>query len=199
MLWRSGVNAAGRPIVINLFYSPKEIPMFRQLALVTLVASVAALVPLAAANAQQQGMKLEERFKQADKDNDGTLDKNEAKAMPRVEKNFDAIDKDKDGTVSLEEIRASMKAARKEMHEHGMERFKAADKDHDGSLDREEAKAMPRVAKNFDAIDTDKSGTVTEKEIHDYMKAHRGDQMKDGHMMDEHMKDGHMDGGKTKQ
>lgn len=60
--------------------------------------------------------------------------------------------------------------------EHGsrMEaHFKAADKDNDGSLTREEAKSMPRVTRNFDAIDADKSGTVAEREIHDYMKAHR--------------------------
>jgi Ca2+-binding EF-hand superfamily protein len=51
-------------------------------------------------------------------------------------------------------------------------RFRKADTDSDGSLTRDEAKAMPRVAKNFDVIDADKSGTVTEKEIHDYMKGH---------------------------
>jgi len=66
-----------------------------------------------------------------------------------------------------------MKDRTKEMHERGMESFKAADRNADGMLDREEAKAMPRVAKNFDAIDADKSGAVTGKEIHDYMKAHR--------------------------
>ena len=42
-----------------------------------------------------------------------SLDKDEAKAMPRVAKNFDAIDADKDGTVSLEEIHAFMKAQHK--------------------------------------------------------------------------------------
>lgn len=51
-----------------------------------------------------------ERFKAADKDNDGTLTKDEAKAMPRVAKNFDAIDTDKDGTVSEQEIHDYMKA-----------------------------------------------------------------------------------------
>lgn len=30
---------------------------------------------------------------------------------------------------------------------------------------------MPRVARHFDAIDTDKDGTVSEQEIHAYMKA----------------------------
>ena len=49
-------------------------------------------------------------FKKADKDSDGTLDKEEAKAMSHVAKNFDAIDTDKDGTVSLEEVHAFMKA-----------------------------------------------------------------------------------------
>src|SRR5664279_4735831 len=34
-------------------------------------------------------------FKKADKDNDGTLDREEAKALPHVSKNFDAIDVDK--------------------------------------------------------------------------------------------------------
>ena len=52
-------------------------------------------------------------FEKADKDGDGTLDKQEAKSMPRVAKNFDAIDADKDGTVSLDEIHAYMKSQRK--------------------------------------------------------------------------------------
>ena len=30
---------------------------------------------------------------------------------------------------------------------------------------------MPNVAKNFDAIDTDKDGTVSLKEVHTFMKA----------------------------
>ena len=49
-------------------------------------------------------------FKKADKDNDGTLDKKEAKSMPRVAKNFDAIDTDHDGTVSMDEVHAYMAA-----------------------------------------------------------------------------------------
>jgi len=40
-----------------------------------------------------------------------------------------------------------------------------------GTLTKDEAKSMPRVAKHFDAIDRDKDGTVSEQEIHDYMKA----------------------------
>jgi Ca2+-binding EF-hand superfamily protein len=122
----------------------------------------------------QDGTRLEAAFKKADKDNDGTLTKDEAKAMPRVAKHFDAIDADKDGTVSLEEIRGKGKAAAKQMHDRGAERFKAADKDSDGTLTKDEAQAMPRVAKHFDAIDADKDGTVSAQEIHDFMKTQHG-------------------------
>ncbi|GBG15221.1 uncharacterized protein NMK_2824 [Novimethylophilus kurashikiensis] len=48
-------------------------------------------------------------FNKADKDNDGTLDREEAKKLPHVSKNFDAIDADKDGTVDREEIHQYMK------------------------------------------------------------------------------------------
>jgi Ca2+-binding EF-hand superfamily protein len=49
-------------------------------------------------------------FRKADKDNDGTLDRKEAKKMRGVNKNFDAMDADKDGTVSMEEIDTWMAA-----------------------------------------------------------------------------------------
>ncbi|MGH8744643.1 MAG: EF-hand domain-containing protein [Burkholderiales bacterium] len=116
---------------------------------------------------------MEEHFKKADKDHDGTLTKDEAKAMPHVAEHFDEIDTDKDGTVSMDEIRAFAKAHHKDAHQRGEEQFKKADKDHDGTLTKDEAKAMPNVYKNFDAIDTDKDGTVTLEEIHNYMKSRR--------------------------
>ena len=144
--------------------------MIKQLALGALIACAALMAPTTFA-VDQAGGKLEAAFKKADTDNDGTLTPDEAKTMPRVAKNFAAIDTDKDGTVSLDEVRASMKKAGKAMHERGVERFKSADKDNDGTLTKDEAQAMPRVAKNFDAIDTDKDGKVSDKEIHDYMKA----------------------------
>jgi len=56
-------------------------------------------------------------------------------------------------------------------HDKSAAAFKTADKDSDGTLDKEEAKAMPHVARNFDAIDTDKDGTVSLKEVHTFMKA----------------------------
>jgi hypothetical protein len=46
------------------------------------------------------------------------------------------------------------------------ERFKAANKKGDGKLTLEEAKAgMPRIAANFDRIDTEKRGYVTLEQI----------------------------------
>ncbi len=54
------------------------------------------------------------------------------------------------------------------------ERFDAANKTHDGHLTMEQAKSgMPSVAKNFAAIDKDKSGYVTMDEIHTYNSARR--------------------------
>ncbi|HVY06530.1 MAG TPA: EF-hand domain-containing protein [Burkholderiales bacterium] len=58
------------------------------------------------------------------------------------------------------------------MHDKGDAMFKKADKNNDGTLDRTEAKKMPRISKNFDAIDTDKDGTVSLDEVHTYMSAH---------------------------
>ena len=46
------------------------------------------------------------------------------------------------------------------------ERFAAADKNHDGKLTLKEAEAgMPRVARNFDRIDSQHKGYVTVAEI----------------------------------
>lgn len=63
-------------------------------------------------------------------------------------------------------------------HDDGAAAFKKADKDIDGTLDKEEAKAMPHVAKNFDAIDADKDGTVSLDEIHTFMKSHKNTALK---------------------
>jgi len=113
-------------------------------------------------------------FKGADKDNDGTLDREEAKKLPHVSKNFDAIDVDKDGTVDRDEVHNYMHEHSDAAHEKHSKEFSAADKDNDGTLDKQEAKKLPRVSKNFDAIDVDHDGTVSRDEVHDYMQQHKG-------------------------
>jgi len=86
----------------------------------------------------------------ADKDNDGTLDRNEAKAFKMLSKHFDLIDTDKDGTIDQAEIDAH--------------KVLMADKDNDGTLDKKEVKHKG-IAKKFDVLDTDKDGTLDAKEV----------------------------------
>ncbi len=56
------------------------------------------------------------------------------------------------------------------------ERIKAADKDGDGKISRTEAVALPRIAKHFDEIDTNKDGFLSKEEMkafHDKRAANR--------------------------
>ena len=146
----------------------------KKLAILAALGAVFTLGATGGALADHHGEKLADAFKKADKDSDGTLDKEEAKALKGVSKHFDEIDFDKSGTVSMEEITAHLNSMKKEMHAKGEQNFKKADKDNDGTLDKEEAKALPRVSKNFDAIDTGKDGTVSMEEIHNFMKSMKG-------------------------
>lgn len=144
----------------------------RQVLLNALIGAAVLLTPYLAVSAEEPGTRMRESFKNADKDGDGSLTREEAKAMPQVSKNFDTIDADKSGTVTADEIRVSMKGKTKQMNERAAGGITTADKDGDGALTKEEAQALPRVAKNFDEIDADKSGTITQQEINDYTKTH---------------------------
>ena len=55
-----------------------------------------------------------------------------------------------------------------------MERLKAADRNADGMLSRDEAASLPRILKNFDAIDANKDGLITFDELKAFHEAHRG-------------------------
>ena len=54
---------------------------------------------------------------------------------------------------------------------HMAERLKAADTNGDGMISRDEAKALPRILKNFDAIDANHDGQLTMEELHAFHKA----------------------------
>ena len=59
-----------------------------------------------------------------------------------------------------------MEKRRAEMKQRFDTDFKKADADGDGALSKAEAeKSMPRLAKDFDAIDTNKDGKLTQDEI----------------------------------
>ena len=109
-------------------------------------------------------------FEQADKDKDGTLDREEAKAV--CGEKFDVMDTDKDGTLTKEELNVCGRKKHNEhdkLHQKRSKEFAAADKDADGTLTKDEAKQLKKVYKNFEAIDADKDGTVSRDEVHDFM------------------------------
>ena len=117
--------------------------------------------PGASASFMEQAKRLvKSDFSKADKDNDGTLDREEAKALPAIAAHFDAIDADHDGTVSRDEMKV-------------YEKFARNDKDADGSLNKKEARWWWTVSRHFDAIDADKDGTVSLAEINAYMMARK--------------------------
>lgn len=124
---------------------------------------------------QPQGPKQSaaERFRQADKDGNGMLSSEEAKAFPNLEKHFDKIDSNQDGQISKDEMRAFKKARKQARKHRGEERFSKADTDHDGSLTRDEAEkgGLKRIAQNFDAIDANKDGKVSKDELRTYYRA----------------------------
>lgn len=68
--------------------------------------ALSAVAQTPTASQQNQIKEAEERFAAADKNADGKLTLEEAKAgMPRIASNFSKIDTNKDGFVTLEEIK----------------------------------------------------------------------------------------------
>lgn len=118
-----------------------------------------------------------QHFQRLDKDGNGSISREEAKAHPRMEKDFDAMDTNKDGQVTEAEYRDYAKTRMEQYREKAKTEMKArwdkADTNGDGMLSREEAKASPHIAKHFDEIDADKNGQVSEQEVADFMKSHR--------------------------
>ena len=56
--------------------------------------------------------------------------------------------------------------------------FKKADTNGDGMISKAEASAMPRLAKNFEAIDANKDGQVTADEMRAFHEKRRAEHMK---------------------
>ena len=72
----------------------------------TLAFAAAAVAQTPTSNQQKQIKEAEERFATSDKNADGKLSLEEAKAgMPRIASNFTKIDTNKDGFVTIEEIK----------------------------------------------------------------------------------------------
>jgi hypothetical protein len=74
--------------------------------------SVPATAPSAPAKQPRYLAKFEERFRAADKDGDGALTREEAKAagLGRIVDNFERIDANKDGKVTIDELRDALRS-----------------------------------------------------------------------------------------
>ncbi|MEP7156427.1 MAG: EF-hand domain-containing protein [Betaproteobacteria bacterium] len=69
-------------------------------------------------------------------------------------------------TTSMAFAEAPADAGKGDRAQKMHERMKAADKNGDGKISREEAAAsLPRIAKHFDDIDTNKDGQITKEEM----------------------------------
>lgn len=116
---------------------------------------------------------MQERLKAADTNADGFISLEEAQAaLPGLAAHFAAIDTDGDGRISLAEIEAAHQA--RHARGHRGQGWKKWDANGDGVLTREEVANAPRLSQDFDAIDTDRSGTLSAEELRAAHQRHAG-------------------------
>jgi Ca2+-binding EF-hand superfamily protein len=97
-------------------------------------------------------------FAALDKNSDGVISRDEVAARPKLAKMFDKLDSNKDGVLSKDE----MKAAHAKLAER---HFFKMDTDRDSRISRTEAAGHPRLAENFDRIDTNGDGFLSKEEL----------------------------------
>jgi len=126
--------------------------------------------PLAPPAGDPAGQRLDRQFRQADRDGDGALSKQEARLhAPDVLRKFDRMDTNRDGKVSREEFeRAFETRARREL-----DRFLALDTNRDGYLSRQEfMKEAPQGQSAFSALDRNKDGRISQEEYQRMIQRH---------------------------
>lgn len=112
-----------------------------------------------------QGDRMPPMFSQFDKNKDGRVSREEAREG--ADRMFTEIDTDKDGFISTEEMQAHHRAMREKFRQSMRDYWKKADTDGDGALSRAEVEAakMPRLMRDFDKLDKNRDGRLTQDEL----------------------------------
>ncbi len=112
-------------------------------------------------------------FGMMDENKDGKLSRDEV--QKGVDKMFADADANKDGVITKDEMQSHHKRMHDKMHAKVQEQLKAADKDGDGALSRVEVDGagMQMLSRNFDKIDRNKDGKLTNDELRSGMMSHR--------------------------
>jgi Ca2+-binding EF-hand superfamily protein len=112
-----------------------------------------------------QGSRIPPMFGQFDKNNDGRVSRDEAREG--ADRMFGEIDTDKDGFISTAEMQAHHRAMREKFRQSMRDTWKKADADGDGALSRAEVDAakMPRLMRDFDKLDKNKDGKLSQEEM----------------------------------
>ena len=104
-----------------------------------------------------------------DSDGSGSITGDEAKGF--IAKYFDRIDANGDGEISEEEL-LHARENRGQKPKQGRDDIKAADTDQNGAISIDEATeaGLKKMVENFDRIDTDGDGQISEKEMRQLRK-----------------------------
>lgn len=105
-------------------------------------------------------------YKALDKDGDKRISRDEAQGHATLSQHFDQMDDDKDGFLNAKEVRSFAKANKGKG-------FDKVDKNDDKVITRDEVANNPKLAKRFEAADTNKDGKLTPEEAKSFRHDHK--------------------------
>ncbi|MCF7221095.1 EF-hand domain-containing protein [Marilutibacter chinensis] len=118
------------------------------------------------------------RMAKLDSNGDGSIDRNEAAAAPRLAGHFDRLDANGDGRLDASE-RPARHARHRDGRGHGrhggLARIVALDTDQDGRISKVEAAEAPRLAGRFDDMDGNRDGYIVRSELRTYRERMRAE------------------------